>query len=72
MHVFDAGPTGLVCCTNLDPSSTVLERKSAEIWSEWRHIELQGYGFDRLIDDASLIWTEKVKSAEDMRRYFWL
>ena len=72
MHVFDAGPTGLVCCTNLDPSSTVLERKSAEIWTQWRDIELEGYGFDRLISDASLIWTEKVKSAEDMRRYFWL
>ena len=68
----DAGPTGLVCCTNVDPKSQVIENSYGKIWDDWRKVELQDYGFDKLIDLASIIWTEDLASPEDMRRYFWL
>ena len=72
IHTFDAGPTGLVCCTNLDPANTVLDQRYSEIWTEWRDVELQDFGFENLIQCASLVWTEKVRTAESLRRYFWL
>lgn len=72
VYVFDAGPTGLVCCTNLNPSDTSFKAISKEIWSEWRSIEISEYGLGRLIEDSDILSTESVSTAEDMRRYFWL
>ena len=72
MHCFDAGPTGLVCCTNLNPVDCTLDERAGEIWAEWRDVELEGYGLDRLVALANIIWTEKVRTAEMMRKYFWL
>ena len=72
IHCFDAGPTGLVCCTNLNASDRTLVECAGEIWKEWRDVELSAYGLDRLVALSDIIWTEKVKTAEMMRKYFWL
>ncbi len=68
---FDAGPTGLVCCTGLDPESRVLSEGYYEIMRKWEDVEVDQYGFDRMIAEAQIRWTETVKSRESFTRYFW-
>ncbi|ACL59206.1 class I SAM-dependent methyltransferase [Methylobacterium nodulans] len=72
IFVFDAHPTGLVCCTNLDHGNTILDGMYGEIWRTWRSTELSDYGFSRLIEEANIISTSRVETPEEMRRYFWL
>jgi hypothetical protein len=72
IFVFDAYPTGLVCCTNLDSSSSVLDDEAREIWQEWRPIELSEYGFNRMIEEAAIVSTDEIERPDQIRRYFWL
>jgi hypothetical protein len=72
IYVFDAAPTGLVCCTNLDPSSSVLSEHYHEIVDKWRDIKIEDYGFERFLNDAGLISTDQISDYEGLTRYFWL
>ncbi|MGJ4858377.1 class I SAM-dependent methyltransferase [Labrys sp. La1] len=72
IYVFDAPPTGLVVCTNLDPQSKLLEENYWDIWRKWSRIDLESYGYDRFIEQCEIISTSKLRTAEEMRRFFWL
>lgn len=72
IHVYDAWPTGIVCCTNLDPKSTVLQEKVGQIWRKWSRIDLESYGFEKFIQECDVQSTEVISSAEEIRRYYWL
>lgn len=72
VHIYDAGPTGLVCCTNLNPASTTLKDAAGEIWKKWSKIDLESYGFDKLIQECDIESTEIVNTPQEMRRFFWL
>jgi hypothetical protein len=72
IYTFDAGPTGLVCCTGLDPRSTVIDDQYFSIMSKWEDIELSSYGFDRMLSEAEIRGTETVSKREFFTRYFWL
>lgn len=72
VFVFDAAPTGLVCCTNLNPSSNVLNEKWSEIWRDWRNADIETHGYDRMIAESDIISTHLVKDSSSMRKYFWL
>lgn len=72
IYVFDAYPTGLVCCTNLDADNTVLRENCSSIWREWGKIELEEYGFEKFIQECSILPTSLISSPEELRRYFYL
>jgi hypothetical protein len=72
LSVFDASLTGLVCCTNLNPASTVLRDNYKQICAEWRDVDLSDYGFAKFIDEAQMISTGRASIPEDVRKYFWL
>lgn len=72
VHVFDAFPTGLVCCTNLDPNNDTLQKNYSTIWKKWAKQELQEYGFGRFIEECNIMSTDTIPTAEELRRYFWL
>lgn len=51
--VLDASPTGVVLVSNLDPKSTVLDKKYDQIVRAYSDVDLQGYGleaFNQLFD----------------------
>jgi len=72
IHIFDAYPTGLVCCTNLDPENDTLAENYGAIWRKWAKMELGEYGFGKFIEECNILPTSAVATAEDLRRYFWL
>lgn len=72
IRVYDAPPTGLVCCTNLDPGSTTIMDRYSEIWRKWAPIDLVSYGFQHYVDECDIRSTNDLRSPQEMRRYYWL
>lgn len=70
--VADAAPTGLVLITNLDPSSTVLERAYAEILKAWADVDLASYGLDRFVEECEMVPTSRLKHFDTLAKRFWL
>ena len=72
VHIVDAGPTGLVFVTNLNPESKVLETSYSEIVERMVDQDLSSYGFHKFVDECKLISTRELDSSVKMSRYFWL
>jgi hypothetical protein len=72
VYSFDAGPTGLVAITNLDPSSRVLRENYFSITEEFRDRDLATYGIEGYFASLRIISTGSVQKAADIFKYFWL
>ena len=62
----DAAPTGLVLCTNLDPSSTVLQQSYDAIVAEWQDQVLDDDHLRRYLHESQIISASEVASPETM------
>ncbi len=65
--VVDAGPTGLVLITNLDPKNTVLAENYLDIVQEFIDLSLADYGIRKFQDDCAIISTREL--TEDMSKF---
>jgi hypothetical protein len=72
IHIYDAAPTGLVCCTNLNPNSTSLRDNYSDIWRKWSKIDMESYGYEKYITECDIQPTNSIASPEEIRRYYWL
>lgn len=70
IYTADARPTGLVFVTNLDPSSTMLGDRYAEIVEAFIGQDLDSYGLDRLERELELIPARNFMEAGQGARYF--
>lgn len=67
----DAPPTGLVCITNLNPSSNVLSERYFEIVREFSDFSLARHG-DEYMKQLNLSGTNMVATSDAMSAQFWL
>lgn len=72
IHVFDAPPTGLVCITNLDPDSTVLEDNYFDLVRELADKEKDAENFAAFHDSLNILPTSELSAPDLMARFFWL
>lgn len=72
IHCFNAPPTGLVCITNLNPSSTELVDSYASLIQEYGGLDLRSYGLRRYIDSLQITDTKVTEEFHDLTRLFWL
>ena len=68
----DAPPTGLVCITNLDPASTVLDRSYAFILGQMNAMPDEAGQLQRFLGELPLIKPSEVETFEDIARHFYL
>jgi methyltransferase family protein len=67
MTVFDAAPTGMICVTHLDPSSTVLLDKYESLYLEMLSLDLGKFGVQRYHDYIGLESTSGVDTPVKLR-----
>ncbi|TXN04130.1 class I SAM-dependent methyltransferase [Methylobacterium sp. WL103] len=67
----DADPTGLICITNLNPSSNVLRDDYNKILTEMNE-DLDGGAFDKFWSDVSIVPTSNFQTKEDIWKHFWI
>jgi len=72
LYSFDAWPTGLICCTGLDPQSNILSENYHAIVDQWRDVNLDEYGLGRFIDEIDVKSTDLISNYEGLTQYFWL
>ena len=72
ISAFDAGPTGLVVITNLDPNSRILTEKYQEIVSEMFKLSLDEIGIEGYFDLLNVEPTSAIMSDEKLTGRFWL
>jgi hypothetical protein len=67
MTVFDAAPTGMICVTHLDPSSTVLLDRYESLYLEMLSLDLGRFGVQRYHDYIGLESTSGVDTPVKLR-----
>jgi hypothetical protein len=72
MLALDAGPTGLLLCTNLEPTSMVLEQRFFDLVERYRPLTLEEFGIKKYrealnVQDPSILETFSMIAA-----HFWL
>ncbi|QGM96368.1 class I SAM-dependent methyltransferase [Methylocystis parvus] len=72
IHAFDAPPTGLICITNLDPDSTVLEENYYQLVHEFADEEEDSKNFDLFQKSLEILPTFDISTPDRMARFFWL
>jgi hypothetical protein len=72
IHAFDAPPTGLVCVTNLDPTSTLLEDDYFNLVEPFADPAPDAANFAAYHETVGVRSTREIERAEDMARFFWL
>lgn len=72
IYAFDAPPTGLVCITNLNPSSTVIQENYFELVSRFRDTAKDVENYTRYYDNLVIQPTKDLEAPSDMARLFWL
>lgn len=68
----DAGPTGLMLVTNLDPGSTVLAERQRSILDEFQAPDPEHAALRQYVQSLELVPTASLSRLEDISRYFWL
>lgn len=66
----DAAPTGLVCVTNLDPTSNYLSENYFSLVGEMRDWNLEVIGLDKLMSEVVLCSTSLIDSEEKSTMFF--
>jgi hypothetical protein len=66
--VVDAGPTGLVLITKLDPHSTVLAENYADIVQEFIDLSIAEYGIRKYHNDCAMVSTSEL--TKDISKFF--
>ena len=69
---YDAGPTGLVCITNLSPGSTVLSDNYASLVREMMAQPLEDLGIEALFEELGVEPTSAIRDHETISARFWL
>jgi hypothetical protein len=69
---YDAGPTGLVCITNLSPSSVTLSADYASCVAEMMSESLDGIGIEALFAQLDVESTAAIGDHETISSRFWL
>lgn len=72
IHVFDAPPTGLVCITNLDPDSTLIDDNYFDLVDTYADRDQDLRNFQDFHDNLNLTSTREISSFSLMSRFFWL
>jgi hypothetical protein len=72
IHAFNAGPTGLVAVTNLDPASGVLADQYFHIIAEYRKTTLHEYGIERYMQALNIEDTRTISTFAEIAELFWL
>ncbi|WP_442754763.1 class I SAM-dependent methyltransferase [Methylocystis sp. JAN1] len=72
IHAFDAPPTGLVCITNLNPGSTVLEEDYYDLVQELMDTSQDADNFVSYCNSLTVRPTGDLATADRMARFFWL
>jgi hypothetical protein len=72
IHAYNAPPTGLVCVTNLDSSSEVLEKNYSGLIESLMDQSYDGENFKNYISHLDIRPTEEIGSPDKISKYFWL
>ncbi len=72
IHAFDALPTGLVCITNLDPNSTVLEDNYFDLVDEFSDKARDAENFDLFYNSLNILSVSEIATPDLMGLFFWL
>lgn len=72
IQALDAPPTGLIICTNLDPSSRLLEEKYHEILDDMASLDLGILGVENFRKTLGVCGTELTNTFEGIARNYWL
>lgn len=68
---FDAGPTGLVAITGLDPASDILSKAYFDLVAEYRGQNLAEHG-DAYLKSLNIVGTQQNTSFDALSASFWL
>ncbi|WP_331303309.1 class I SAM-dependent methyltransferase [Methylobacterium oryzae] len=66
----DCAPTGLICISNLDPSSTILEDRYNEIINEWRDVPNNADAMEDFYSNRVIYSAEAIISNFNQSSYF--
>jgi hypothetical protein len=72
IYPFDAHPTGLVCITNLNPTSRVLFDRYEEIRDYMFSLDLNHIGIDKYFNSIGVRSTALIEGHENLTKYFWV
>ncbi|MGE5271070.1 MAG: class I SAM-dependent methyltransferase [Thiohalocapsa sp.] len=72
MLVLDAPPTGLVCISNLDPTSRILEQDYFRFVETMLNFSLDNIGIHGLFREFGVQPTSVISTPEGLSRHFWL
>lgn len=72
VRAYDAPPSGLIVCTNLNPASRTLADSYADILDDFAGWDLATIGVGAFKEMIGLAGTEQTKTFEEMSRLYWL